>query len=58
MKKLHLFFLIGTIVIGLLHITFALILGLTAIHLIFLPIYITFISFLFIGAGLSNKRLT
>lgn len=61
MKKIHPFFFIGTlgtIVIAVLHMVFALLLGLTSIHFGLMPLYLTFITFLFIGARLSHRNLT
>ena len=58
MKNFHPFFLIGTIgtiVIAILHMALALLLGLTSIHFTLIPLYLTFITFLFLGARLSAK---
>ncbi|WP_143822163.1 hypothetical protein [Mucilaginibacter pedocola] len=59
MKKLHPFFVLGTVgivVISTLHIFMALVLSVKGVHQTFVVLYPTFGSFLMIGVGLMMKE--
>ncbi len=59
MRKFHPFYVIGsvgTVVVALLHLFFALGLGLSSMHSLFFVLYSTFISFIVLGVVLSVKN--